>query len=115
MLNPKELASLLSVLGEEDKSLETLSTQFHKTFNKLDQFKVGCSIYLLLQDGLVPKLSHRLAGYYLLFEMYRTEPLASNPFLPTFLDSLQKDLEINERNFLVHLLGTPSKEVNIAI
>ena len=47
------------------------------------------------------------------FPLIRTEPLASNPFLPIFVDTLQKDIEIGERNFLMQLVGSPQKEVSL--
>jgi hypothetical protein len=114
MLSPKELTVLLSVLNEEEKSLEAVSTQFQRAFSKQDHFKVGCCIYLLLKDNLLGKLTNRLAAYYTLFDLYRTEPLASNPFLPLFIDTLQKDLEPVEKNFIIQLISNPPKEVRFA-
>jgi len=131
MLSPKELAQLLSILGDEDKSLEAVSVHFHKTFPKQDHFKVGCCIYFLLQENLlgggegVSSIAPRIAAYYLLYDLYRTEPLASNPFLPILIDTLQQlqgnekgaisDIQVNygEKNFLIHLLqGTLPKELS---
>jgi len=110
MLSPKELTVLLSVLNEEEKSLEAVSTQFQRAFSKQDHFKVGCCIYLLLKDNLLGKLTNRLAAYYILFDLYRTEPLASNPFLPLFVDTLQKEIELVEKNFIIQLISNPPKE-----
>lgn len=115
MLSAKELGNLLNVLGEEDKPLEYISSQFHKTFAKAEQFKVACCLYLLLQDNLLPKLANRIAAFWILFDSYKGEPIASNPFLPIIVDTLQQkeSLEAPERNFLMQLLGTPSKEVQV--
>jgi hypothetical protein len=33
--------------------------------------------------------------------------------LPIFVDTLQKELEIAERNFLMQLVGSPQKEVSL--
>lgn len=115
MLSAKELGNLLNVLGEEDKPLEYISSQFHKTFAKAEQFKVACCLYLLLQDNLLPKLANRIAAFWILFDSYKGEPIASNPFLPIIVDTLQQkeSLEAPERNFLMQLLGSPSKEVQV--
>jgi len=113
MLASKDIGSLLNILGEEDKPLEQLSIQFHKYFNKSDQFKVGCCLYLLLQDNLLSKQTHRIAGFWILYDLYRTEPLASNPFLPIFVDTLQhSQVDPVERNFLSQIVGSPSKELS---
>jgi len=113
MLASKDIGSLLNILGEEDKPLEQLSIQFHKYFNKSDQFKVGCCLYLLLQDNLLSKQTHRIAGFWILYDLYRTEPLASNPFLPIFVDTLQhSQVDPVERNFLIQIVGSPSKELS---
>ena len=111
MLSPKELTVLLSILNEEEKSMEAVSMQFQRAFSKQDHFKVGCCIYLMLKDGLLGKVTNRLSAYYILFDLYKTEPLTSNPFLPIFVDTLKKDLEPLERNFLVQLITNPPKEV----
>lgn len=159
MLAPKDLGQLLSLLSEEEKSLESIATTFHKLFAKTELFKVGCTLYLMLQDGLLPKTTQRLSAFFVLYELYRSEPLASNPFLPIFIDSLsRKDpsvpttststpspasltgstgsissatstqttstpppltqlphsslrLQPAERNFLIHLIASPTKEL----
>ncbi len=111
LLSSKEISSIISLLSEEDKSLEGTVASFQRTFNKSEHFKVGCCLYILLEDNLLGKLSHRLAAFYILYELYKTEPLASNPFLPIFVDTLQNEIEPAERNFIAQLLGSPPKEV----
>ena len=112
MLSVKEVSSVLSVLNEEDKPLEFACSQFQRNFGKGEQFKVACCLYVLLEDTLLQKLTQRITAFYILYDLYRTEPLASNPFLPIFIDTLQNEIEPAERNFVVQLLGSPPKEVN---
>jgi len=114
VLSTEELAKLLDLL-DKDTPLEDISEKLQKAFPKSDHFKLGCALYIMLQDNLLPS-SGRLAAFYILYDLYASEPLASNPFLPIFINTLQQQQENNkntpsagvERNFLIYLLGNPS-------
>jgi hypothetical protein len=116
MLNPKELSSLLSILDDQTKQFEAQMNQFVRTYAKKDHFRIACSIYLLLQNGVL-SLGARLAAYFLLYDMYKSEPLQSNPFLPIFVAPFRNPASssalVIENAFLTHLLSSPQKDVCI--
>jgi len=104
MLPTKDLTTLLNLLNEEEKCLEALAVGFGKAFNKNDHFKVGCAMYFMLEDGLLRKASNRLAAFFILFDMYKSEVITNNPFFPAFVDAFQKQIEPMEKQFLSYLV-----------
>ncbi|XP_014775637.1 CCR4-NOT transcription complex subunit 11 [Octopus bimaculoides] len=131
-LSLNDLASLLSVLSEDSTKSQTfdnLASTFHHYFQKADHFKVGMALVLLLQNrDLLPNPTQKLAAIFLLYEMYRNEPAANNPFAPVFVHLLkatpenqdvgQNDLHwaispisASERYFLCQLISSPVKEM----
>ncbi|KAL6049057.1 hypothetical protein QOT17_020730, partial [Balamuthia mandrillaris] len=111
-LNVEELSSLLAQLnGLEDKSLETVTMAILQKFppqtpsqQQQDSgggggvvggaaFRLGCTLYVMLQDDLLEPLA-RLVAFYLLHSLYVNTVdahLTANPFLPVFLDALQRE------------------------
>lgn len=133
-LTIKEFSQLLNILQEENtenQSFETLATTLHHYFGKSDYFRIGCAIVgLLQQNDLLPNACQRFAAIFLLYEMYRTEPITANPFASVFvhllnppedtMKGINKKLEfinalpkINkaEKYFLSQLISMPSKEI----
>ncbi|KAL4156639.1 hypothetical protein PRNP1_005668 [Phytophthora ramorum] len=107
MLEIRELRPLLAILNEDDKPLEQVASMFLHTFTKNDHFKVGCTICILLQDNLLTS-SQRIVGFSILSDLYRNEGTTTNPFLPVFLDALEKGSDLCEKKLIVHLLTATS-------
>ncbi|KAF4041585.1 CCR4-NOT transcription complex subunit 11 [Phytophthora infestans] len=104
MLEIRELRPLLAILNEDDKPMEQVTSMFLRTFTKNDHFKVGCTICILLQDNLLTS-SQRIVSFSILSDLYRNEGATTNPFLPVFLDALEKGSDLCEKKFIVHLLS----------
>ncbi|RMX67450.1 hypothetical protein KXD40_007902 [Peronospora effusa] len=104
MLEIRELRPLLAILNEDDKPLEQVASMFLHTFTKSDHFKVGCTICILLEDNLLTS-SQRIVSFAILSEVYRIEGTTTNPFLPVFLDALEKGSDLCEKKLIVHLLS----------
>ncbi|XP_071477876.1 CCR4-NOT transcription complex subunit 11-like [Diadema antillarum] len=87
-LSKKDSVNLTGMLWDEavtNRSFESLAQAFHGSFNKQEHFKVGSSLVLLLSSpDLLPTPPQRLAALFLLWEMYRSEPIGNNPFAPLF-------------------------------
>uniref|UniRef100_H2YS72 CCR4-NOT transcription complex subunit 11 n=1 Tax=Ciona savignyi TaxID=51511 RepID=H2YS72_CIOSA len=93
-LSLKELSNLLGFLQEEEianQQFESFSPALQRAgFNKQDHFRVASSVVLLLQHkDLLTGQHQRLAAMYLLYDMYKNEPVAANPFAPVFTHLLQ--------------------------
>lgn len=128
-LSPKELSSLLSILAEDSlavSSFETIASSLHQRFNKNEHFQIGSAMLMLLQQpDLLPSTSQRIVVLFLLYEMYKSEPIANNPFAPVFIHVLSPNSEESrvcsleslptlsqaEKSFLYLLITSPSREL----
>ena len=81
--------SVLSEDATQMQPFENLAMSLHHYFSKQDHFKIGTAIVLLLQNpDLLPHPTQKLAAMFLLYEMYKNEPVASNPFASVFVHLL---------------------------
>lgn len=123
---PSQIAALQSIINEENtqsQMFEAIASSFHNFFNKQDFFKIGCALVTLLQNKeLIPHPTQRLVCIFLLYDMYRSDTVATNPFAPVFIHLLsqqpQKEfhwhlprLTPQEKYFLSQLLKSSSKEL----
>lgn len=97
-LSTKELNKVLELLSEEQLScltLEAVSASFHRDFfTRQDHFRVGMALVLLLQQrDLLPLSAQRVTAMFLLYEFYRSDPPAANPFSQLFVELLQPAVE----------------------
>lgn len=94
---PATLIHACSLLGEENlksNNLETLLSSYHRYFGKLDNFRVGSALVILLQmKDLLPSQTQRIAAVFLLHELYRSDTNSANPFVSFFAELLQPSIE----------------------
>lgn len=127
-LTPKELSSLLSILAEDSlaaSSFEAIASSLHQRFNKNEHFQIGSAMLMLLQQpDLLPLNIQRIVVLFLLYEMYKAEPIANNPFASVFVHVLSSNDENRvsgleslpalgpaEKSFLYLLITTPSRDL----
>ncbi|KAJ7376479.1 CCR4-NOT transcription complex subunit 11 [Desmophyllum pertusum] len=128
-LSPKELSSLLSILAEDSlavSSFEVIASSLHQRFNKNEHFQIGSAMLMLLQQpDLLPSTSQRIVVLFLLYEMYKAEPVANNPFASVFVHVLSSNNDENricgleslpalsqaEKSFLYLLITSPSRDL----
>lgn len=110
-LAPKELKSLMGLLSDESRSMDQVATAFQRQFLKPEQFKAASAIVLMLQGRLLTQ-TQWLFGLHLLFDIYKSEAPGTNPFLPVLVaEAKREDLSNTQRNFVLHLLNHPPKDV----
>ena len=89
--------NLCSLLAEENLrscNLEALLSSYHRYFGKLDNFRVGSALTLLLQmKDLLPSPAQRIAAIFLLHELYRSDTASANPFISFFAELLQPSVD----------------------
>lgn len=104
MLSPSELTSLYNIISDDTKSFEVIAANFQKTYSKIDQFKVGVTLWFLIKDNLL-NLSQRLASFYILYDMYRNEKVTTTtPFIPIVLETLQTSSNKVEQKLLINFI-----------
>lgn len=110
MLDVKEVDALLQIVQDEDKSFEMTSAAFHRGFAKPDQFKAATALAIFLQDNMLAA-PRRLHAFFVLHDMYKSEPAAGNPFLTIFIDAIKKEHSLCEKSFLINLLCYSPKDL----
>ena len=116
MLNKREATTLLEILGNEDKPLETVAAAFQRAFVRADHFRVAAAICVMLDDNLMLQ-RHRVAALYIIQDLYKDSLPGVHPFMPflvTMLTAL-KDIQLDDqpehrlfsRNLLCLLLAQP--------
>jgi hypothetical protein len=93
----KSVVDTCSLLAEENLrscNLEALLSSYHRYFGKLDNFRVGSALTILLQmKDLLPSPVQRIAAIFLLHELYRSDTASANPFISFFAELLQPSVD----------------------
>jgi hypothetical protein len=103
MLSPNELSTLYTIISDDSKTFEIIAQNFQKSYGKLEQFKVGITLWFLLKENLL-NLIQRLSSFYLLYDIYKQEQVNTTPFIPLLLESLENSKINCEKKLLIDLL-----------
>lgn len=116
------LHNLLSEKSIEHQSFEAISTHVQKKFNRNDFLSVGTLLSLLIKNNDLPETTNRLVAYYLLYDIFRSDiesdalPKDSpfQYFLFSLIEAKDSIYKLNsvERNFIVQLLASGTKDVS---
>ena len=114
MLTQSELSTLHQIVSDDSKTFETIAQSFQNSFQKLEQFKVGLSLWIMIKQNLL-NLSQRLASFYIIYDMYKQEDSKTTPFIPLFLECLEKTNIIIEKKMLKDLIEFNSFSTKITV
>lgn len=118
------LHNLLSEKAIDHQSFEAISSHIQKKFNRNDFLTVGTLLSLLIKNNDLPETTNRLVAYYILYDMFRNDEQDSSSkespfqyFLFSLIDSKDSIYKLNtvERNFIVQLLASGTKDVSQAL
>ena len=114
MLSQTELTNLNEIISDDSKTFESIADSFQKSFTKLDQFKVGLGLWIMIKENLL-NLSQRLAAFYIIYDMYKQEDSQTTPFIPLLLECFEKSTINIEKKMLKDLIGfnSPSPKITI--
>ena len=114
MLSQNELSTLHQIISDDSKTFESIADNFQQSFKKLEQFKVGLSLWIMIKENLL-NLSQRLASFYIIYDMYKQEDSKTTPFVPLFLECLEKSTINIEKKMLKDLIEFNSSSSKITI
>jgi len=114
MMTQNDLSNLNQIISDDTKTFESIAESFQKAFSKLDQFKVGLSLWIMIKQNLL-NLSQRLASFYIIYDMYKQEDSKTTPFIPLFLECLEKSTINVEKKMLKDLIEFNSFSSKITI
>ena len=103
MLTQAELTTLHQIVSDDTKTFESIAQSFQNSFEKFEQFKVGLSLWIMIKQNLL-SLSQRLASFYIIYDMYKQEDSKTTPFIPLFLECLEKSTINIEKKMLKDLI-----------
>ncbi len=90
---------VISVLSEEiteHSTFETIASNFQSSVflpSQCEPYHIGMALTTLLQHhDLIPKHSQKLSCLFLLYELYRHDHVANNPFVAIFIQILVRKI-----------------------
>jgi len=110
LLKSVELERLLNSLRTVRKPLKFVADTVNQNFTQAhEKFRVASTVCILLQDDLLTR-EERVVAYFVLCDVYRRVSGGTNPFIPFFLEGLEKpNIPDSEKRFILQILtSSPS-------
>ena len=108
------MTTLHQIVSDDTKTFESIAQLFQEKFEKFEQFKVGLSLWIMIKQNLL-SLSQRLASFYIIYDMYKQEDSKTTPFIPLFLECLEKSTINIEKKMLKDLIEFNSFSTKITV
>ncbi|OQV20312.1 CCR4-NOT transcription complex subunit 11 [Hypsibius exemplaris] len=86
-LSPKETDDLLTLVCDEPAegwTFDNIAKNFNLLFPKSDHYRVGKALEMFLLCGVLDKAASQLVSVFLLYDMFKEQSLAANPFASLF-------------------------------
>lgn len=113
MLSQSELATLQTIISEDNKTFDDLKLSFEAAFNKNDFFKIGLTLSLLIKDRQL-NLYQEISAFYILFIMSFPDK-DSTPFNSLALSVLKETKIKKKQKFLKDFLENKITYTDIKI
>ncbi len=112
--NGGKVATVLTRLMGDDfcsqNSFENISRTFYLYFSEAETYQIGQTLdFMLRNDDMLPSSYQKATALYLIYDMFKDEPLYLNPFVHVFVNGLDAQNSKALRTFCSQLANVHVK------